>query len=128
MIYSPEVPVFRLDDGTWIDRYNISIVTSPAVNAGVVRSRIHRKDVDKQINEAMYERMARILQLFELKRIPILILGSFGTGVFKNDPELVAKAWSELLSGRFKNSFKHVVMAIKDYKTFSTFQKHFLIK
>lgn len=34
VIYSPDVPVFRSDDGDLLDEpYNVSIITSPAVNA-----------------------------------------------------------------------------------------------
>jgi uncharacterized protein (TIGR02452 family) len=40
MIYSPDVPVFKTDDGTLLEQYyKISILTSPAVNAGVIRER-----------------------------------------------------------------------------------------
>jgi len=34
-VYSPEVPVFRSDDGSLLDEpYTVGIITSPAVNAG----------------------------------------------------------------------------------------------
>ncbi|WP_259391506.1 TIGR02452 family protein [Paenibacillus sp. 1011MAR3C5] len=37
IIYSPKVPVFRDDSGVLLDKaYPVSIITSPAVNAGVV--------------------------------------------------------------------------------------------
>lgn len=39
MIYSPEVPVFRDDQGTLLEKpYQVDFLTAPAVNAGVVRA------------------------------------------------------------------------------------------
>ncbi|KAF5354627.1 hypothetical protein D9756_005656 [Leucocoprinus leucothites] len=39
IIYSPSVLVFRNDAGTWVRPFEIDILTSPAVNAGVVRQK-----------------------------------------------------------------------------------------
>lgn len=39
MIYSPDVPVFRDDEGMLLRKpYMISFVTSPAVNSGISRA------------------------------------------------------------------------------------------
>ena len=44
MIYSPDVPVFRNDDGSLIQKpYLVSFMTSPAVNAGVFREKRTRQ-------------------------------------------------------------------------------------
>ncbi|KAF7348245.1 DUF2263 domain-containing protein [Mycena sanguinolenta] len=101
MVYSPHVLVFRTDNGTLAPPMEIDVLTSPAVNAGV---------------RAMRERMARILFLFERRRVQTLVLGSFGTGVFKNDVNMVAEIWADLLCGpnaRFSHSFGYVAFAGK---------------
>jgi uncharacterized protein (TIGR02452 family) len=48
MIYSPRVVIFNTDTGrTLEDPYEISVVTSPAVNAGVVREQNRHQDQGK---------------------------------------------------------------------------------
>ena len=132
MIYSPEVVVFRDDDGGWVEPLAIDVLTSPAVNAGVVRKslrgRLAVQAEEDRIERVMKERMARILFLFEKKGVKDVVLGSFGTGVFRNDVKVVAKLWADLLSvpkARFKHSFNHVVFAILGRKTFVDFDGTF---
>jgi uncharacterized protein (TIGR02452 family) len=60
----------------------------------------HRNGLEKKIEEAMRDRMCRILALFEMKGATSLMLGSFGTGVFQNDVGLVARIWRDLLISR----------------------------
>jgi uncharacterized protein (TIGR02452 family) len=116
MIYSPEVHLFRDDDGAWLDAIPVDIVTSSAVNAGKVRRRYpHRDGLEKKIEDAMRERMGRILALFEMKGATSLVLGSFGMGVFQNDVEMVARIWKDLLinrDARFRSAFREVVFCI----------------
>ena len=49
------------------------------------------------ITAVMYERVARILYLFHLQGAKRLVLGSFGTGVFHNSVELIARIFRDLL-------------------------------
>ncbi|ETW74805.1 hypothetical protein HETIRDRAFT_482600 [Heterobasidion irregulare TC 32-1] len=90
MIYSPAVTVFRSDDGGWIEPYKIDVVTSPAVNAGVVR-RGAGANVEGEIARVTKERMSGVLYLFEQSSVRDLVLGSFRTGVFRNDVWVVAR-------------------------------------
>jgi len=147
MIYSPTVVLFRDDNGAWVKPLRVEVVTSPAVNAGLVRkkhgrsnSRQQRSDADDRyrdgrdggaaaleglIREVMTERMGRILAWFELRGVRNLVLGSFGTGVFQNDVKMVAEIWRELLVGtraRFSTSFDRVLFAIPDGNTLDKFQ------
>ena len=119
MIYSPGVTVVRDDSGEWVEPYQIDVLTSPAVNAGVARKtlfgRVAGPGVEDKIEQVMKERMARILYLLEQQRIRHIVLGSFGTGVFQNKVETVARIWTDLLlkdGARFKTSFENVVFAI----------------
>jgi len=76
----------------------------------------------------MRERMARILSLFETRGVRNLVLGGFGTGVFRNDVAVVARIWAELLSvpgGRFTQSFDRVFFAILGNRTFVDFGNAF---
>ena len=64
MIYSPSVAIFRNDNGDWLCPYHVDIVTSAAINAGLVR-KLKSRDTEKMILSVMRERMGRILALFE---------------------------------------------------------------
>ena len=128
MIFSPDVTVFRTDSGKLIEPVQIDVVTSAAVNAGVVRRQVAGEAEEVKIGEVMKERMGRILFLFETQGIKDLVLGSFGTGVFRNRVPLVAGIWAELLiapGARFTNSFDRVAFAILGHPTFVEFRDVF---
>ena len=96
------------------------------MNAGVVLSRAQDKAYEEQRIEAvMKERMARVLYVFESRGVERIVLGSFGTGVFRNKVEMVARLWAELLKGRFAESFEQVVFGIVDEKTCEEFREVF---
>jgi uncharacterized protein (TIGR02452 family) len=132
MIYSPHVLIFRDDNGGWTKPLEVDVLTSPAVNAGVARRTLHGvvggQAEEGRIEKAMRERMARILFLFEKQETKNIVLGSFGTGVFRNDVGMVARIWADLLAvreARFKNTFDRVVFAIIGRKTFEEFKDAF---
>ncbi|VDC02841.1 unnamed protein product [Peniophora sp. CBMAI 1063] len=132
MIFSPGVTVFRDDSGGWIDPYDVDVLTSPAVNAGDVHTKLQKKgwsaaleaETQKEIERVMRERMARILYLFERQGVKNIVLGSFGTGVFRNDVGFVARTWRALLVGDdapLRASFDRVLFAIVGTGTYNTF-------
>lgn len=132
MLYSPGVTVFRDDAGGWTTPLDVDIVTSAAVNAGVVRGKGRTPGQDQktetEIAAEMRERMARVLCLFERHGVKDLVLGSFGTGVFRNSIPVVAGIWAELLVGdsaRFKSSFDRVLFAVLGSQTFNEFEGAF---
>jgi uncharacterized protein (TIGR02452 family) len=128
MVFSPSVIVLRDDAGGWVPPHQIEVVTSAAVNAGVVRERAEEnssRDVGARIEGVMRERMARILFLFELQGLRNIVLGSFGTGVFRNDVSMIADIWYDLLAeegARFMHSFDRVVFGIIDKRTAERFK------
>lgn len=129
MIYSPGVVVFRDDRGGWVEPLEVDVLTSPAVNAGVVRKSLKGKlaaqATEERIEKVMRARMGRILFLFEKEGAKNLVLGSFGTGVFQNDIDVVAKLWAELLTvpgARFENVFHRIVFGILGRKTYDEFK------
>lgn len=132
MIFSPDVTVFRMDSGNLIAPLQIDVVTSAAVNAGVARRTLHGQVAGEaeevKIGKVMKDRMGRILFLFEKHHVKDIVLGSFGTGVFKNKVSLVAAIWAELLTApdaRFANSFDRVLFAILGRPTFEEFRDAF---
>ncbi|KAJ4483883.1 hypothetical protein J3R30DRAFT_3656033 [Lentinula aciculospora] len=136
MIYSPSVLLFRDDMGSWLKPLSVDVLTSAAVNAGDIRTKHRIKDANQadkraleaRIEDVMKERMARILHLFALNGVRNLVLGSFGTGVFRNNVEVVGRLWKELLIGAgapFERAFDRVVFAVLGQATFETFEQVF---
>ena len=113
MIYSPQVPVFRDDDGTLLETpYPASFVTAPAVNAGAVKDRER-----SQVRPTMFDRMEKVLSLAVIHGHDTLILGAWGCGVFKNDTASVARQFRQHLveRGTFRGAFRRVVFAVTDW-------------
>jgi uncharacterized protein (TIGR02452 family) len=112
VIYSPDVPVFRLDEGRLLDEpYFCSFLTSPAVNVGALRHRDRRGD---EVRRVMHERIERVLAVAALHGHEVLVLGAWGCGVFRNDPKQIAELFQIALAGRFRGAFTHVVFAVLD--------------
>jgi uncharacterized protein (TIGR02452 family) len=118
VIYSPRVPVFFSDDGDLLDPpYLCSFLTSPACNAGVALERAGRARaaaVEAAIQEAMAERVERVLGTAAAHDERALVLGAWGCGVFRNDPEQIAERFKEALDGPFRGVFDRVIFAVLD--------------
>jgi uncharacterized protein (TIGR02452 family) len=113
VIYSPDVPVFRLDDGQLLDEpYLCSFLTSPAVNAGALHHRDRRED---EIRRVMHERVERVLAVAAHHGHEALVLGAWGCGVFRNDAAEVAELFRIALDGPFRGAFTQVVFAVMDW-------------
>lgn len=82
------------------------VITAPAVNMGVVLRSGGSAD---RAREVMKGRMRKILALFAYWGCADLILGAYGCGVFRNDPEDVARFWQELLEGENWSRLFHSV-------------------
>lgn len=115
MILSPEVPVFRSDDGRLLDvPYQISILTAPAVNAGAVRK--ESSGSAQRIESTMATRIAKVLAIAANQGYEHLILGAWGCGVFRNDPAMIARLFADHLlgEGHFRGQFQSVCFAVLD--------------
>lgn len=114
MIYSPEVPVIREDGGELLDSpYLLSFITAPAVNAGVVREREPGRT--EEIHSVMLERIRYILSIAAEREHAALVLGAYGCGVFRNDPEDVAGYFRQVLVQEgYGRLFKRIVFAVYD--------------
>ncbi|MFF5896946.1 TIGR02452 family protein [Streptomyces argenteolus] len=115
VIHSPGVPVFRDDRGRLLDSpYTVGFLTSPAPNAGVVRSR--EPELAHRIPAALASRAERVLEVAAVRGYRRLVLGAWGCGVFMNDPAEVAGAFRALLTdgGRFAGHFEQIVFGVPD--------------
>ena len=113
VVYSPDVPVFREDDGRLLEEpYACSFLTSPAP----FRSRIAADDAPRlaAIEPAFRSRIAKVLAVGRAHGHETIVLGAWGCGAFGNDPVLVARRFEEALGGAFREAYREVLFAIYD--------------
>ena len=106
LIYSYGVPVFRNDNDDLINPFYISFITSPAPNTTQLT-----KEEESEVDNVLNERISQILSVAAREGHRVLVLGSFGCGVFGNDPVKVARLFALNLMF-FKYAFDRVVFAI----------------
>lgn len=129
-IFSPLVPFFRDDRGAFLENPILtSVITAPAANAGAIA----RNEPDNlyQVEPTMKRRAEFVLRIAAAHKVDRMILGAWGCGVFQNDPQVVARIFSDLLTspGRFSNVFAVVAFAVYDRSegagTYEAFAKKF---
>ncbi len=128
IIYSPRVPIFRSDDDALLeDPYLVSIVTSPAVNAGAVRK--NEPFNISSIQSTMETRIRSVLAVARQHNHNAIVLGAWGCGVFGNDPSDVATWFADALlnDSRFAGAFDRIVFGVLDFAdetpTYDAFRK-----
>jgi uncharacterized protein (TIGR02452 family) len=108
VIYSPDVPVFRSDDGTELDSpWLLSFLTSAAPYApgiGLVRS-----------GDLLRRRIHRVLAVASACGHEAVVLGAWGCGAFGNDPHRTALDFRDALETDFRGRFSDVVFAVTDW-------------
>jgi len=105
MIYSPNVPVFKYEDGSLMEKpILVSFLTAPAVNVSKAGNMKGKGRLDNSMVETiMRRRIAKVLQIAKEHGHECLVLGAWGCGVFGNDPKDVASWFSkELMSFQFR--------------------------
>lgn len=108
-IYSPQVPVFRDDDGVLLEApWPCSFVTAAAVNRGALEKR--RADV----GGAMRTRIALVLDVMAAHGHEAVVLGAWGCGVFRNDPNEIAALFREALTTTHRGVFARVRFSVLD--------------
>ncbi|MGW5110461.1 TIGR02452 family protein [Nocardia sp. NPDC004123] len=111
VIFSREVPVVRDDRGALTAHtFTTSFLTSPAPNAGALADRSGER-VD--VREILIARAERVLAVAAHERVRELVLGAWGCGVFRNDPNEVAEAFDRALQIHGA-AFDRVVFAVWD--------------
>lgn len=108
MILSPDVPVFRSDDGISLEQpWLLGILTSAAPYAPTVGQ--------PRSADLLGQRIHRMLSVAAAHRYDALVLGAWGCGAFRNDPVRTAKDFRKALEGQFRGRFSEIVFAISDW-------------
>lgn len=114
VIYSPDVIVFREDDGALLEQpYHCSIITSPAVHAHAVNYYMPQRS--GEIESMMWNRILKVLAVGANHNHDSLVLGAWGCGAFGNDGYMVSNLFKIALEENFRGAFSHVVFAITDW-------------
>jgi uncharacterized protein (TIGR02452 family) len=107
-IYSPDVPVFRNDDGTELNQpWLLSFITCAAPVA--------IKIGQPEAGDLLQQRIQRVLAIAQAFGYSTLVLGAWGCGAFGNDPNRTAVDFREALENEFRGAFSDVVFAITDW-------------
>jgi uncharacterized protein (TIGR02452 family) len=107
-IYSPDVPVFRKDDGTALERpWLLSFITCAAPYAPALGR--------EEAGDLLQRRILRILAIARAFDHPALVLGAWGCGAFRNDPHCTAADFRQALENDFSGAFSHIIFAITDW-------------
>ena len=112
-IYSPDVVFFR-DETFQLTETPVraSVLTLPAVNMGQV---LLKGENVQEAKKVMRRRMKLALGIFAEQKARHIVLGAYGCGVFRNDPNEVAIWWKELLKEGMGQYFDSVFYAVLDY-------------
>ncbi|NLI80389.1 MAG: TIGR02452 family protein [Deltaproteobacteria bacterium] len=107
-IYSPNVPVFRTDDGKELDRpWLLSFLTCAAPYAPAIGR--------QEAADLLKKRILRVLAIARAYGHSALVLGAWGCGAFANDPHRTACDFRHALENEFSGAFSHIVFAIADW-------------
>ena len=108
VIYSPDVPVIRHDDGTPLERHwYLSVLTCAAPYAPVVGLQL--------AGDLLQKRIMRVLSVAESLGYEHLVLGAWGCGAFGNSTERTARDFRNALKNQFAGAFSEIVFAITDW-------------
>jgi len=107
-IYSPDVPVFRMDDGTelshpWLLRF-LTCAAPYAPTIGQPRA-----------GDLLQKRIHRVLAIARAFRHETLVLGAWGCGAFENDPYRAAMDFRHALENDYSGALSDIVFAIADW-------------
>jgi uncharacterized protein (TIGR02452 family) len=128
-IFSPEVPVFRDDQGLLLkEPWPCSFITAAAVNAGAVRR--NEPEQTREIVPIMEHRTRMILAVAVEHGCENLVLGAWGCGVFQNDPREIAGIFELVLrEDIFAGAFGRLEFAVLDGsgrgETYRAFEEQF---
>lgn len=123
-IYTPDIKVIKSDTAKpenipESDWYNVDVLTCPAPNVSTIRI------PDMELLKIHRRRSSHIISIAVANNIDVLVLGAFGCGAFRNNPEIVAMAYKEILP-QFMGNFKEIRFAVycspKNTKNYDVFK------
>ncbi len=113
MIYSPDVPVIRNDDGLLLEQpYTVNVITAAAVNAKKVA-----QEHQVEIQAIMWTRILKVLALGIAHHNEAFVLGAWGCGAFGCDANQIASQYRHALAMNFCGAYREIVFAIVDWST-----------
>lgn len=105
IIWTPDVVIIKDDDYNlldWQEWKYVSVITCAAPN--LREKNVDMFNVDKPLSERIsndelfkihYKRAMKIFAVAAKNKVVNLVVGAFGCGAFRNDPETVARAWKK---------------------------------
>jgi uncharacterized protein (TIGR02452 family) len=107
-IHSPDVPVFRTDDGMELAApWPLSVLTCAAPYAPAIGQ--------PQAGDLLQKRIHRVLAVARAFGYDTLVLGAWGCGAFKNDIVRTARDFRDALDTAYEGAFAEVVFAVTDW-------------
>ncbi|WBA80190.1 TIGR02452 family protein [Endozoicomonas sp. GU-1] len=120
ILYSPDVPVFKDDNGNPEEPYLVSFITAAAVDLPYCKG-----IQQKTLQQTMYTRARKILAVAANNGVKHLILGAWGCGIFGHDAADIARLFASLLAeDDFKERFVSVSFPITDPQMLRVFEGH----
>lgn len=136
IIYTPDVVILKSD------RYNnlfrnvkVNVITCAAPNLRETPANAYNhengegvKISNEELQKLHESRAFKILSCAAFHGNETVILGAFGCGAFRNPPEIVARAYKNVIETHFMNSFKNIVFAVycgKDDTNYQVFNDVF---
>ena len=117
-IYSPDVPIYRSDDGTALPQpWLLSFLTCAAPYTPVVGQ--------PRSGDLLQKRIHRVLAIARAYGYAALVLGAWGCGAFANDPHRTAMDFRQALETDFDGAFSDIVFAIADWSPDRKFLRPF---
>lgn len=124
LIYTPDVVIFKTDthhpqfmsEDKW---QKVNVITCAAPNLKEQPSNIYNTGdgqtavsvSDDELKQIHIKRGRKILEAAASNKNEVIILGAFGCGAFRNNPEVVAEAYKELIN-EFKNQFEIIEFGV----------------
>ncbi|MBE5850290.1 MAG: TIGR02452 family protein [Lachnospiraceae bacterium] len=139
IIYTSGVTVFKTDSANPTlmpepDWYDVDVITCAAPNLKKQPSNRYNpgdggfqvKIKEKELLEVHEKRLRRILEVAISESVETIILGAFGCGAFENNPEIVARAASNVIRD-YLYAFKNIEFAVycspRDERNFKVFER-----
>ena len=110
LVYTPNIKVIKNDEdySTRLDKkdyFDVDVITCAAPNLRDIEIS------DKELYDLHLSRAKHILNIAAYHDADIIILGAFGCGAFKNNPNVVASAYKEVLK-EYRKYFDIVDFAV----------------
>ena len=119
IIFTPNVQVLKDDDyQPLVDPFAVDVITCAAPNLRERPANPYNPsdgDAKRISKDELYQlhkqRARRILTVAAQNEADVLILGAFGCGAFQNDPQVVARAYNDVLA-EFSHHFRTIEFAV----------------